>query len=138
MRIDCAAVINDTRCLFLHPRSATICTYGKAKLGVGCIVVFSILYNIPRFFEVSWEPVKAALGEGADAAAANISANATGQHQDEDEEENGSQVELQMTSLRQNPDYISIYITWMYLVFMYVLPFGGLSVLNMLMFLDVR
>ena len=26
----------------------------------------------------------------------------------------------------------------MYLVFMYVLPFGGLSVLNLLMFLDVR
>ena len=36
-------------------RSATICTYGKAKLGLAAITVFSILYNIPRFFEVSWE-----------------------------------------------------------------------------------
>ena len=34
--------------------SATICTYGKAKLGVGIAVAFSIFYNIPRFFEVSW------------------------------------------------------------------------------------
>lgn len=68
------------------------------------IVCFSILYNIPRFFEVSWE-------------AGGVP---------------------EMTSLRQNEYYISIYITWMYLVFMYVLPFGGLSVLNMLIFLDVR
>jgi hypothetical protein len=43
-----------------------------------------------------------------------------------------------MTELRQDPTYISVYITWMYLVFMYVLPFGGLSILNLLMFLDVR
>ena len=37
-----------------------------------------------------------------------------------------------------NETYLNVYITWMYLVFMYVLPFGGLSVLNSLMYLDVR
>ena len=42
------------------------------------------------------------------------------------------------TSLRMNPIYISVYVTWMYLVFMYLLPFGGLSVLNLLIYLDVR
>jgi hypothetical protein len=36
------------------PRSSTICTYGRAKIGVACIILFSVLYNIPRFFEVSW------------------------------------------------------------------------------------
>lgn len=97
-------------------RSATICTYGKAKLGVASIVAFSILYNIPRFFEVSWEVVTITTPQ-----------NTTEQH-----------VEVQMTSMRESKAYISIYITWMYLVFMYVLPFGGLSVLNMLMYLDVR
>jgi len=76
-------------------------------MGVTTIVIFSILYNIPRFFEVSWESAAADVGP-------------------------------EMTSLRQNQYYISIYITWMYLVFMYVLPFGGLSILNMLIFLDVR
>ena len=40
--------------------------------------------------------------------------------------------------LRMNETYLNVYITWMYLVFMYVLPFGGLSVLNSLMYLDVR
>ena len=40
--------------------------------------------------------------------------------------------------MRQDPVYISVYITWAYLVFMYAVPFTGLSVLNMLMFLDVR
>ena len=43
-----------------------------------------------------------------------------------------------MTKLRQNVYYKSIYITWMYMVFIYVLPFAGLSILNMLIFLDVR
>ena len=99
-------------------RSATICTYGKAKLGVGTIVAFSILYNIPRFFEVSW--VK--------------SNNATLL------EDGGLDqvISVEPTWLRMDSTYISVYITWMYLVFMYVLPFGGLSILNMLMFLDVR
>ena len=103
-------------------RSSTICTYGKAKIGVACTVIFSILYNIPRFFEVSWiigsEPDPDWLGE------VNLTS--------------GERPQIVMTNLRQDPTYISVYITWMYLVFMYVLPFGGLSVLNLLMFLDVR
>lgn len=40
--------------------------------------------------------------------------------------------------MQQNVVYIRVYITWIYLVFMNVWPFSGLSVLNMLMFLDVR
>ena len=42
------------------------------------------------------------------------------------------------TSLRQDPTYISVYVTWMYFVFMFALPFGCLSVLNLLIYLDVR
>lgn len=51
---------------------------------------------------------------------------------------NESHAEIVTTSMRQDETYISVYITWMYLVFMYTLPFGGLSVLNVLMYLDVR
>ena len=42
------------------------------------------------------------------------------------------------TELRMDEIYVSVYVTWMYLGFMYVLPFGGLSVLNLLIYLDVR
>jgi len=44
----------------------------------------------------------------------------------------------QPTRLRTNEIYISVYVTWMYFVFMFVLPFGCLSVLNLLIYLDVR
>ena len=40
--------------------------------------------------------------------------------------------------MRMDPTYISVYITWMYLIFIYTVPFGGLCVLNTQMFLDVR
>ena len=32
-----------------------LCTYGRAKIYVICISIFSILYNIPRFWEVTSE-----------------------------------------------------------------------------------
>ncbi len=34
--------------------------------------------------------------------------------------------------------YISVYVTWMYLVFMYIVPFTSLAVLNLLIFLEIR
>ncbi len=66
-----------------------------------------------RFFEITWRHV-------------------------EDSNSNSTKPDIITTEMRQDPTYISVYITWMYLVFMYAVPFGGLSVLNMLMFLDVR
>ena len=36
------------------------------------------------------------------------------------------------TELRINSHYISIYVTWMYLVFMYIIPFTTLAVFNFL------
>ena len=73
-----------------------------------------MLYNIPRFFEITWV-----------SKTDPVTNSTTG-------------VEIAMQDLRQDPTYINVYITWMYLVFMYILPFGGLSVLNTLMYLDVR
>ena len=113
-----------------HSRSAEIITYGRTKLAIVGIALFALVYNLPRFFEITWtysEPVSAAqltdahaLGESAQNASASARA------------------EIITTSLRENPIYISVYITWMYLVFMYALPFSGLTVLNILIFLDVR
>jgi len=36
-------------------RSSNICTYGRAKIAVVLIALFSLVYNIPRFFEVTWD-----------------------------------------------------------------------------------
>ena len=38
---------------------------------------------------------------------------------------------------RQNKKYIEIYVTWLYLVFMYILPFLLLTVLNGLIYAEV-
>ena len=42
-------------CLPLKARS--LCTFGRARYYVLCIGVFALLYNIPRFWEVTWETV---------------------------------------------------------------------------------
>ena len=40
--------------VFIYFRSSNITTYGKAKVAVILIALFSLVYNIPRFFEVTW------------------------------------------------------------------------------------
>jgi hypothetical protein len=90
-----------------HPLQVrSLCTYGRARLYVILIIVFSTLYNLPRFWEVQlvelpYEP-----------------------------KYNTTLYEVSMTDLRVNPVYISIYIHWLYLIFIYFLPFTSLAVLN--------
>ena len=39
-----------------HPlRARSLCTYGRAKLYVIGVAIFSVLYNLPRFFEVTYK-----------------------------------------------------------------------------------
>ena len=42
------------------------------------------------------------------------------------------------TDLRMSNLYINIYVTWMYLVFMYIIPFSTLAVFNILTWLEIR
>lgn len=42
------------------------------------------------------------------------------------------------TELRMHDNYISIYVTWMYLVFMYLIPFAALAIFNLLTWLEMR
>lgn len=42
------------------------------------------------------------------------------------------------TSLRNNESYISVYMTWLYLVVMYLVPFLSLAVFNLWIYLEVR
>lgn len=83
-----------------------MCTYGRARLYVILIIVFSTLYNLPRFWEVQLVELTY------------------------DSKYNTTLYEVSMTQLRDNPVYISIYIHWLYLIFIYFLPFTSLAVLN--------
>ena len=94
-------------------RSTDFISYGRTKLAIFFIFLFSLAYNFSRFFEVTWKEVPV---QGT----------------------NETSVSVFPTPMRENTIYVTVYITWMYLVFMYALPFGGLSVLNTLMYLDVR
>ena len=41
----------------LRCRSEDIITYGRTKISILVTVLFSVLYNVPRFFEISWTEV---------------------------------------------------------------------------------
>ena len=76
---------------------------------MGVFLGISTIYNIPRWLEITWIPRET--GDGAYASP---------------------------TELRANKDYIDIYVNWMYLVFMYIIPFSCLAILNLLTFLEIR
>ena len=76
-------------CLPLKARA--ICTFGRARCYVISLGVFAFLYNIPRFWEVTWHTV----------FYPDLKSNVT---------------TVVPTPLRDNPTYISVYITWLYLV----------------------
>ncbi|KAL3277877.1 hypothetical protein HHI36_013218 [Cryptolaemus montrouzieri] len=89
-----------------HPlKVRSLCTYGRARLYVIGILCVSVLYNISRFWESSlqaeWWP-----------------------------ERNVTVYCPIASSLRSNPTYRTIYIHWCYFIFIYLLPFLGIAVLN--------
>lgn len=93
-------------------RARSLCTYGRAKVYVLCVAFFSILYNLPRFWEVSYQECKVD-GEVF-------------------------RVIVVPSALRQNPYYIEIYIMWMYLLVMYLVPFLSLMIFNFFIYREVR
>lgn len=89
-----------------HPlRARSLCTYGRAKLYVIVIIIFSIVYNAPKFWEVA-EEVKydTRLNQTVYCAVAS--------------------------KLRRQTLYIRIYVHWSYLIFLYFIPFTSLAILN--------
>lgn len=89
-----------------HPlRARSLCTYGRARVYVVVIIIFSVVYNFPKLWEAS---VKSQWYE----------------------EENITVYCLRPSKLRTNMIYVNVYVHWCYLIFMYVIPFGSLAVLN--------
>lgn len=92
-------------------RARSLCTCGRARLYMIIVVIFSILYNITRFWEVAIEQCI---------------------HPDR-----VLVYRVQSSALRNNIVYINVYIHWMYLVFMYGLPFAALAWFNTRIYMQV-
>lgn len=96
-----------------HPlRARALCTYGRAKVYVIVIIIFSVCYNIPRFFEVT--------------------------HKEFRDEEFGFVYCIGATNLRANSTYVKVYIHWLYLVFIYFIPFSSITFFNAMIYRQVR
>lgn len=90
-------------CFPLKARS--LCTYGRARIYVLGIVVFSVMYNLPRLFE------------------GNVQQEWSGKY-------NLTVYCPTMSKFRANLEYKTIYVHWLYFICLYLLPFASLAVLN--------
>lgn len=96
-----------------HPlRARALCTYGRARIYVIAILIFSLIYNLPRFWEVSISAFDTPGYEGAYC--------------------------LSASNLRTHDLYIRVYVHWMYTVFIYLLPFSSISFFNTMIYQQVR
>lgn len=96
-----------------HPlRARALCTYGRARIYVVVIIIFSICYNVPRFFEVD-------LSEYED-------------------REFGFVYCITASEMRADTNYINIYIHWLYLIFIYFIPFLSITFFNSMIYRQVR
>ena len=96
-------------------RSRSLCTYGRARYGVILVALCATVYNLPRFWEITWKN------------------NYYGPNMTD-----YAYTEVITTELRQDPTYIGVYYTWAYLFFMFFIPFSCLAILNLLIYKQVR
>ncbi|KAK0081602.1 hypothetical protein PV325_011873 [Microctonus aethiopoides] len=97
-----------------HPlRARSLCTYGRARIAVICIIIVSILYNLPKFWEVDLE-------------------------EEIHWKYNVTIYCVVPAILRSNDLYITIYVNWMYFFVYYAFPFVALVVFNVAIYRRVR
>ncbi|XP_076626266.1 FMRFamide receptor-like isoform X2 [Colletes latitarsis] len=97
-----------------HPLKArSFCTYGRAQLAVLIIVVFSLIYNLPKFWEIDIY---------------------TEVHWKYDV----TVYCLYPAELRSNDLYVTLYVHWMYFFICYLFPFLALVIFNAAIYLRVR
>lgn len=96
-----------------HPlRARSLCTYGRARIYVIVISIFSVLYNLPKLWEAQLQK------EWVSALNTTVYCP----HQ---------------SDFRDDPTYITVYIHWLYFICMYLLPFGMLAILNACIYCQV-
>ena len=96
-----------------HPLKARVlCSHQHTKSSILFVVVLSIIYNFPKFFEI-------VLNEGNDATY-------------------GKFYVVNASDLRVNKLYITIYIHWLYCIFMNLIPLSGITFFNVMIYRQVR
>lgn len=96
-----------------HPLKArSLCTHSRTKLCIFTIVLLSILYNLPKAFEIKL------IG---------------GSHEDY-----GLFFCVSASEFRMNNLYITVYIHWMYFVFMNFIPLSGIIIFNFMIHRQVQ
>ncbi|OAD60755.1 FMRFamide receptor [Eufriesea mexicana] len=97
-----------------HPLKAkSFCTYGRAQLAVLVIVIFSFIYNLPKFWEVDY-------------------------YTEVHWKYNVTVYCLYPADLRDNNLYVTIYVHWMYFFICYLFPFLALVIFNAAIYRRVR
>lgn len=93
-------------------QSAQICSRKSTKITIGSLVIFSLVYNFSRFFELRTDDCLSA--------------------------DNIPYTVVAMTDFRLNFHYKTIYIMWMYTICMLVVPFILLICLNIRVIFEVQ
>ncbi|XP_011506266.1 PREDICTED: FMRFamide receptor-like [Ceratosolen solmsi marchali] len=89
-----------------HPLKArSLCTYGRARTAIFAIGLFSVIYNLPKLWEVE------------------LSEELHWKY-------NVTIFCIVPTKLRQNKLYIAIYVHWLYFFVCYAFPFAALVIFN--------
>ncbi|XP_014214332.1 FMRFamide receptor [Copidosoma floridanum] len=97
-----------------HPLKArSLCTYGRARTALALIVLGSVLYNLPKLWEVE-------LSEEVHST------------------RNVTIFCIVPTELRENKLYIAIYVHWSYFFVYYAFPFVALVIFNVAIYKRVR
>ncbi|XP_029032935.1 FMRFamide receptor [Osmia bicornis bicornis] len=97
-----------------HPLKArSFCTYGRAQLAVLVIVIFTFIYNLPKFWEVEVYP------ETHWKYKVTIYC-------------------LRPANLRSSNLYVTLYVHWMYFFICYLFPFLALVIFNAAIYQRVR
>lgn len=97
-----------------HPlKAATMCTITRAKTVITGVSLGSTLYNIPRWFDYTPTRIAGPLS-------------------------NDTVVVPSRTAFSQNPIYLQVYFSWLYVPIMCIVPLLILLVLNLFLILAVR
>ncbi|XP_014479693.1 PREDICTED: FMRFamide receptor-like [Dinoponera quadriceps] len=97
-----------------HPLKArSFCTYGRARMAVLVITVFSFLYNLPKFWEVEL-------------------------HEQIHWKYNITVYCMSVSELRKNAYYVHLYINWLYLIVYSLFPFVSLVIFNTAIYRRVK
>lgn len=93
-------------------KARSLCTKKHAKFCIMIVAAFSILYNAIKFFETK-------IVQGEDST-------------------HGTFYCVRASKLRRDPHYINIYIHWMYLIFINIVPLAAITFFNLQIFMRVK